>query len=203
MKKNTMPLGALYDIVQGTYLKKQPNEEGVQCLVVRIQNLEGLEVAGEFAEEELAADKADRFRVQAGQIVVALRGMPLKAGVVGERHQGFVVNSNFAVLKPRAGHTLIPLPTGEADPYFVAGLLRSGAFNQHIAPQFAGNTLPSLKLSQLKKFEIPVVGPATQRQMGQVFQLLERYQKATADLLREREQQVESYIGQLLRGGLA
>ena len=194
MKKTSMPLGALYDIVQGTYLKKQPNEEGVQCLVVRIQNLEGLEVAGEFAEEELAADKADRFRVQAGQIVVALRGMPLKAAVVGERHQDFVVNSNFAVLKPI---------TDEADPYFVAGLLRSGAFNQHIAPQFAGNTLPSVKLSQLKKFEIPVVGSETQRQLGQVFQLLERYQKATADLLREREQQVESYIGQLLRGGLA
>ena len=193
MKKKTMPLEALYDIVQGAYLKKQPDEEGVQRLVVRVQNLEGLEVVGEFFEEELAADKADRFRVQAGQIVVALRGMPLKAAVVGEMHQTLVVNSNFAVLKPI---------TDEADPYFVVGLLRSGAFNQRIAPQFTGNTLQSLKLSQLKKFEIPVVGPEMQQQIGQVFQLLERYQKATADLFREHEQQVESYIGQLLRGGL-
>ena len=193
MKKKTMPLEALYDIVQGAYLKKQPDEEGVQRLVVRVQNLEGLEVVGEFFEEELAADKADRFRVQAGQIVVALRGMPLKAAVVGEMHQTLVVNSNFAVLKPI---------TDEADPYFVAGLLRSGAFNQRIAPQLTGNTLQSLKLSQLKKFEIPVVGPEMQQQIGQVFQLLERYQKATADLFREHEQQVESYIGQLLRGGL-
>lgn len=188
-----MPLGALYEIVQGTYLKKQPDEEGVQRLVVRVQNLDGLEVAGEFVEEEVAADKADRFRVEVGQIVVALRGMPLKAAVAGEMPQDVVVNSNFAVLKPI---------TDETDPYFVAGLLRSGAFNQSIAPQFAGNTLPSLKLSQLKKFEIPVVGPETQQQMGQVFQLLERYQKATDDLLRQHEQQVESYIGQLLRGGV-
>jgi len=190
---NIMPLGALYDIVQGTYLKKQPNEEGLQRLVVRIQNLEGLEVAGEFAEEEVAADKADRFRVQAGHIVMALRGMPLKAAVVGEVHQDLVVNSNFAVLKPI---------TDKMDPYFVVGLLRSGAFNQSIASQFAGAALPSLKLSQLKRLEISVVGPEMQRQIGQVFQLLERYQKATVDLLREREQQVESYIGQLLRGGL-
>lgn len=196
MKKNMMPLGAIYDIVQGTYLKKQPNEDGVLERVIRIQNLTGLELGGEFTEEELAADKVDRFRVQAGQIVVTLRGMPLKASVVGEAHAGFVINSNFAVL------TAMDETSPFFDPFFVAGLLRSEAYNHLIMPHFVGSTLPALKISQLKQFEIPVVSKEVQQQLGQVFRALERYQSAVAKLLQEREAQVEAYIGQLMQGGV-
>lgn len=192
MKKQMVRLEELVDIFQGAYLKKQPHEDGIWERVVRISNLTGLELSGEFVQEELAADKADRFRVRTGQIVVALRGTPLKASVVGAPHEGVVVNSNFAVLTA----------VTDVDPFFLVGLLRSATFNRSIWSRFSGNTVPSLKPSQLMKFEIPLVSDEVQRQMGRVFRAMERYQTAVMALLEERGQQVESYVGQLMQGGL-
>lgn len=194
MKTVTELLGELCNIVQGAYLKKHPHEEGVFAPVIRIQNLTGLELGGEFFQEELAADKASRFRVHAGQIVVTLRGLPLKASVVGQAHAGAVVNSNFAVLTIRNVEVL--------DPLFLAGLLRSEVFNQRLRPWFAGTTISSLTVSHLKKIEVPLVPKEIQQQWGQVFRALEQYQLAASELVRMRTQEVEAYLGQLVRGGL-
>ncbi|WP_053961249.1 restriction endonuclease subunit S [Sulfobacillus thermosulfidooxidans] len=186
-------LDALADIFQGIYLKTQPGDKGQIERVVRIHNLMALELRGEFIEEELIAEKMDRFRVREGQIIVSLRGFPLKASVVGADTAGVVVNSNFAVL------TLIK----DVDPFFLVGLLRSVSFNRTIRSHFSSSGVPSLKLSQLKKFAIPLVSDEVQRQMGMVFRAFERYQTAMEVLLAERGQQVESYVGQLLQGGLS
>jgi len=193
MKKNSTTLGALCEVIQGTYLKKQPTEAGVTATVVRLQNLATLELTGEFVSEELTVDKKlERFRVRAGQVVVALRSWPLRASVVGETQEGFVVNSNFAVLTTK----------GSIDPFFLAGLLRSEIFNRLAVPSHGGSSLPSLSVSQLKQFEIPVVSIEVQRQLRAVFHALEGYQQATQLLLQDRERQVEAYVGQILRGGL-
>lgn len=194
MEKHSVAIGDLYDVMQGAYLKKRASEVGTAEMVIRIQNLTALELTGEFAVEALTDEKIDRFRVRAGQIVVALRGAPLKASVVGPLHAGGVISSNFAVLSAKEA--------GGLDPFFLVGILRSAVFNQVIIPRYAGGMLSSLSVSQLKKLEIPRVPLVQQQQWGQVFRALEQYQQAVHTLLRDREVQVEAYVGQLLQGGM-
>lgn len=191
MTIHTVALGALAQMFQGAHLKKKERTAaGSSAVVVRIQNLATLDLSGEFVSEALGSDKIDRFRIRAGQIVVALRSTPLKASVVGTDQEGLVVNSNFAVLTP----------TSAVDPYFLVGLLRSEAFNQLAMPQRAGALIPSLTLSQLKQLQIPLAPPNVQRHWGTVFRAMERYQQAAQRLLHERERLVEAHIGQLLEG---
>lgn len=191
MTEHSTTLGALCDVFQGTYLKKQPAEVGVHATMIRVQHLSSLELSGEFASEEVTASKnLDRFRVSPGQVVVALRSWPLRASVVGDPQQGWVVNSNFAVLTMK----------GAVDPIFLAGLLRSEAFSQRVVPNHAGSALPSLSVSQLKQLAIPVVPMEVQRQLRAVFLAFERYQRATWRLLQDRERQVEAYLAEIVEG---
>ena len=158
---------------------------GTPIKVLQIRNLSSLELSGDIEEEPLQFDSDAPFVLREGQVVVSLRGLPIKASVVTEAQRGFVAGSNLAVLTPERE---------SLDAYYLAGLFSTRYLNDSLRAFVGGTTIPSLSIRVLRGFEIPVPPLEQQLVFAEAFRSLDRYQQLTRKLTELRVNRLEAQL---------
>ncbi|MHC5828887.1 MAG: restriction endonuclease subunit S, partial [Nostoc sp.] len=131
------------------------------------RNLEHIYIGGELSTVQINASSLSQHRLQTGDVVITIRGTPLKASVVTDEVQGCLPNQNLAILRPNRKNI---------NPVFLSVLMRSKWLEQHLVTLYSqsiGTQL--LKISQLRDLEIPLPNLITQNKLVQLFLAAERY----------------------------
>lgn len=176
----------LCSVQQGATLGRIKVEDGEQLPLIQIRHLSGLELSGEPDLATFDDEKAEGYRLEANQVVVSLRGIPIKASVVREPYVGAICGSNVAVLTIK--------DPNRCDPYYLAGLLSSKYLNARLSSLIGGSTVPSLSVRQLREFKIPVPAIADQRTLVRAFKGFETYEHVTEQLLTAHAQRLEAHL---------
>lgn len=185
-------LGDLCQVTQGVSITRLREDLGEETAVVQTRNLDKLEVTGEPDKVPLAQVKASQL-LKAGDVLISLRGTPVRASVVTTHQANFVASSNLAVV-------LLKDTSGNLDPTYLAGLLRSHYMNRHFSLQTGGGKLPSFSLRTIRDIEIPVPSAAKQAALAKAFLALENYQEVARELVDLRTEQLESELSAQLDG---
>jgi restriction endonuclease S subunit len=179
-----LPLEKIAEVTQGATLSRLKDPKGKAVPVVQIRNLNTLEVGGDLEVGTFDVQKAGQYRAREGQVLVSLRGVPVKASVVPDREAEWMIGSNLAIITPQ----------DNVDPYYLAGLLRSEFMNQKIDKLIGGVTVASLSLKQLRLIELPLLVEEEQRVLSNAFRALDKYTLLTQELVRLRVQRTEAQL---------
>lgn len=185
------PLEQLVRIFQGITLSRYENDEGFLTSVVNARNLEHLHIEGDLNFVKLNASSLAQYRLYAGDVVINIRGTPLKASVVAQELEGSIVGQNLAVLRL----------SRHINPVFLAVVMRSKWLEQQLAKlyiQSSGTQL--LKISQLRELKIPLPDLDTQNKLAQLFIATEHYTRSTLEVLKMRNNLTEFTLSQILEG---
>jgi type I restriction enzyme S subunit len=126
-----------------------------------------------------------RSRLQAGDIVFAIRGAVGACAIVPREVAGANITQDVAMVAPRAG----------VDPAWLLHVLRSRPVQGEAESRTVGATIRGLNIRDLKRLTVPLVGPDVQRRqtpllasVQQRHDYLTRARSRQIDLLRERRQ---------------
>ena len=168
----------------------KPDREnpGERLFRVNVSNLELLEIRNDsenFLKQVVAQIPKSDYLLRVGDVVVTLRGSTLKAAVVTEESEGAIAGQNLAVFRP--------LP--ELDSLYLAILLRSRWMESQLARLYMQSTgTQLLKLSQLRKLEIPLPDLATQKKIGELFLKMEEANRLALKEIEVRENILEAIL---------
>ncbi|MEB3218060.1 MAG: restriction endonuclease subunit S [Nostocales cyanobacterium 94392] len=178
-------------ISQGITLSRYQDNEGSSEQVVNTRNLEYLHIEGELNIVKLDASNLAQYRLCAGDVVVTIRGTPLKASVVAKEVEGTLVGQNLAVLRLSA----------HIHPVYLAIVMRSKWLELQLAPLYSQSSGTRLiKISQLRDMKIPLPDLDTQNKIAQLFIAAERYTRSTLEVLAIRNNLTEFALSQILEG---
>ncbi|MTJ06191.1 restriction endonuclease subunit S [Anabaena sp. UHCC 0204] len=191
MSNPIVRLEDLVHIYQGVTLKRYENELGSQEQIINSRNLEQIYISGELSTSQLDSSNLSKYRLQTDDVVITIRGTPLKASVVKDQVKGCLPNQNLAILRPAKN----------LNPVFLAVLMRSkwletqisGLYSQSIGTQL-------LKISQLRELEIPLPSLDRQNQLAQLFLAAEQYTQITLETLEQRNHLTQVALSQILEG---
>lgn len=158
---------------QGLSLHRYQDDAADTYCIVNLRDLEQLEIKGEDLTEVRVNLPKSEYLLQKRDVIISLRGTPLKAAVVDKKLEDAIS------AKPRhcaiAGQNLAvfrPLP--QLDSLYLAILLRSRWMESQLAKLYMQSTgTQLLKLSQLRELEIPLPDLATQKKIGELFLKME------------------------------
>jgi restriction endonuclease S subunit len=179
-------LGDLCQVTQGVSITRLRDDIGKETSVVQMRNLDKLEVTGEPDKMLLAQVKAGQF-LKAGDVLVSLRGTPVRASVVTAHQADFVASSNLAVVSLKG-------TPRDLDPMYLAGLLRSRYMDRRFSPQTGGGKIPSFNLRTIRDLDIPVPSATKQAALAAAFLALENYEEVAHELVDLRTKQLESEL---------
>ncbi|BAZ31683.1 hypothetical protein NIES4074_41560 [Cylindrospermum sp. NIES-4074] len=191
MSHPVLPLKELVQIYQGVTLNRYQDDHGSQERIINSRNLEQIYIGGELSTAQINASKLSQYRLHADDVVITIRGTPLKASLVTDEVQGCLPNQNLAVLRPKA----------QINPVFLAVLMRSKWLEQHLVTLYSqsiGTQL--LKISQLRDMQIPLPNLNTQNKLAQLFLAAERYTQITLETLEIRNSLTQLTFSQILEG---
>ncbi|MFW9262615.1 restriction endonuclease subunit S [Nostoc sp. CALU 546] len=192
MSNPVLHLKELVQIYQGVTLNRYQDDQGSQERIINSRNLEQIYIGGELSTVQINASSLSQHRLHTGDVVITIRGTPLKASVVTDEVQGFLPNQNLAILRPKVENL---------DPVFLAVLMRSKWLEQHLVTLYSqsiGTQL--LKISQLRDLEIPLPNLITQNKLVQLFLAAERYTQKTLEILEVRNSLTQLTFTQILEG---
>jgi hypothetical protein len=143
----------LCEVSQGAPLSRLRNDQGKEFDVIQVADLDLLAYGAALSTERLSPDQTPT--VQPDNVLLSLRGSPIRAAVVPEKMAGSVASPNIAVLN------LKPPKKGEydregIDPHFLAGLLSSEYMRNHFKAYSDGGAVTSLSVRKLREVEIPI-----------------------------------------------
>lgn len=182
-------LEQLAQIQQGITLSRYQDEQGSLERIINSRDLEQLHIGSNLSMVNLSASNLSQYRLQAGDVVVAIRGTPLKASVVTDETQNSLAGQNLAVLRPNA----------DINPVYLAVLMRSLWLQQQLNTlysQSSGTKL--LKISQLREIKIPVPNLKTQNQLAQLFLTTERYTRISLEAIETRNRLAHLALSEIL-----
>jgi restriction endonuclease S subunit len=174
-------LDSICHVAQGATLTRLRSDEGSPVKVLQIRNLNALELNGDIEEESLQIDLDGPYVLRTGQIVVSLRGVPIKASVVTQEQAGNVAGSNLAILTPHH----------EVEPYYLAGLFGTKYLNNFLGGLVGGTVIPSLSVRVLREFQVPLPPLEHQRAFAEAFRALDLYQRLVRELTALRTERLE------------
>jgi restriction endonuclease S subunit len=192
MSNPVFRLEDLVQIYQGVTLKRYEDEEGSQEPIINSRNLEQIYISGELSTSQLDSSNLSKYRLHTDDVVITIRGTPLKASAVTNKVKGGLPNQNLAVLRPKAENL---------DPVFLAVLMRSKWLEAQISTLYSqsiGTQL--LKISQLRELEIPLPNLNTQNKLAELFLSAERYTQITLETLETRNSLTQLTFSQILEG---
>jgi type I restriction enzyme S subunit len=154
--------GALVDLVGavstgpfGSVLHKSDYVEG-ETPIVNPAHIVGGEIVPDPRKTitEEAKQRLKSYQLRAGDIVIGRRGEMGRCAVVGEKEDGWLCGTGSFFIRP----------SGSADPFFVAHLLRSKTYVQKLESISGGATMPNISNSALAKLEIQLPSLIQQRE---------------------------------------
>ncbi|MDB9374754.1 restriction endonuclease subunit S [Nodularia sphaerocarpa] len=191
MSNPVLPLEQLVKIYQGVTLNRYQDDQGSQERIINSRNLENIYIDNDLSMLKLDSSKLSQYRLHIDDVVIAIRGTPLKASVVTDKVQGSLASQNLAVLRP----------TAQINPIYLAVFMRSKWLEKHLVTlysQSSGTQL--LKISQLRALEIPLPHLNKQNKLAELFLAAERYTKITLETLEIRNSLTQSIFSQILEG---
>jgi restriction endonuclease S subunit len=150
MTSDATRLGDIAEVYAGVGVSREETvqREGEQLPMIGVRDLVDDAVSPIEALDTVGFDKAERaesYRVQAGDILLTGRGTAMKFGLVGAETEGAVASSNIIVVRPAPGIV------GAA----LYALLSSEAYRPKIELLRRGSTtLLSLSAKDLKRLEL-------------------------------------------------
>ncbi|MFC3833328.1 MULTISPECIES: hypothetical protein [Deinococcus] len=182
MKSKRIPVGKLGTLSQGLTLTRYTSDDGQERRVLQVTNLAGIHVEPKDGDRFETLDEAriGDFLSRTGQVLIALRTSSLKASVVPASLQGAVISNSL---------TILDVDEAVANPYFVAGLLRSEGMQRTVAPMFTGTAIQGIPLAKFKTIEITLPDLAAQNAIAEAIAAQDAYREQTdkvAALMRER-----------------
>ncbi|MBD2278962.1 restriction endonuclease subunit S [Aphanizomenon flos-aquae] len=191
MSNPIVRLEDLVHIYQGVTLKRYENELGSQEHIINSRNLEQIYISGELSTSQLDSSNLSKYRLQADDVVITIRGTPLKASVVKDEVKGCLPNQNLAILRPAKN----------LNPVFLAVLMRSKWLETQISGLYSSSIgTQLLKISQLRELEIPLPSWDRQNQLAQLFLSAEDYTKITLDALEIRNNLTQLIFSKIIEG---
>lgn len=189
-----LPLKNLTEqIFQGISLSRYRDDKGSSERIVNVRDLKELYVTDDdLSEEQLNVPNLDKHQLNTNDVVIAIRGMPLRASVVTGQVQGSLAGQNLAVLRPRRE---------VINPMYLAVVMRSEWLARSLNKFYGSSTgTQLLKLSQLRDLQIPLPDLATQRKLAQLFLSTEHATRITLEKLEIRQRQTELILSRILEG---
>lgn len=190
MKPYEVPLGdVLTDVFQGAALTKVP-DDAPAYVVLQPRDIDAI-----FVERLPAAQpaevKASKQRLRPNDVLVSLRGQPMRAALFRPSEDvPTIVGNTLAVLRPNP--TLV-------DPLFLAGLLRSRPMEDRLRSYYAGTSSGlSISLSELRKAMIPLPDLEIQMEFAHVFSAAAEYEMRTKQLLEKRRELIDAMLVDLM-----
>lgn len=191
MSNPIVRLEELVHIYQGVTLKRYENELGSQEQIINSRNLEQIYISGELSTSQLDSSNLSKYRLQTDDVVITIRGTPLKASVVKDEVKGCLPNQNLAILRPAKN----------LNPVFLAVLMRSKWLETQIGGLYSSSIgTQLLKISQLRELEIPLPSPDRQNQLAQLFLAAEHYTQITLDALEKRNNLTQLIFSKIIEG---
>lgn len=192
MSNPIVRLENLVHIYQGVTLTRYENELGSQKQIINSRNLEQIYISGELSTSQLDSSNLSKYRLQTDDVVITIRGTPLKASLVTDEVKGSLPHQNLAVLRVKVENL---------NPIFLAVLMRSKWLEKQISTLYSqsiGTQL--LKISQLRELEIPLPSLDRQNQLAQLFLAAEQYTQITLEILEQRNRLTQIALCQILEG---
>lgn len=189
--KDSFELQRVVKISQGFSYIRSLDADGPSYRILQVANLQGLTVTAleDDRTEQLDVRKALPFVVRPGQVLVALRTSSLKAAVVPEVLDRAVAANSLTILDPDP--TLVT-------PKFLAVLFNSEAMQRHVAPFYAGTTIPTLPLPDFRRLRITLPSLEDQQVLVQAQLDLNDQQAAFQHLTALHTQEINAYLSPLL-----
>ncbi|WP_413173788.1 restriction endonuclease subunit S [Anabaena azotica] len=185
-------LKELVQIYQGVTLKRYENELGSQEQIINSRNLEQIYISGELSISQLDSSNLSKYRLQTDDVVITIRGTPLKASLVTDEVKGSLPHQNLAVLRVKEKNL---------NSVYLAVLMRSQWLEKELSTLYSqsiGTQL--LKISQLRELEIPLPNLNTQNKLAELFLSAERYTQITLETLEKRNSLTQLTFSQILEG---
>ncbi|TVP58448.1 MAG: hypothetical protein EA343_21470 [Nodularia sp. (in: Bacteria)] len=180
-------------IAQGFPVSRHRDDEGVPESVVNVKDLENLYIKHDL-EKVFLSSKADikRYKLRKNDVIIAIRGSLLKTSVVTEASQGSIAGQNVAFFRPK--------DLNQVNPGYIAVLMRSKWMAQSIyaLQRRSSTTLPSIRVSEIREFKIPLPEISIQNKIVELFLFSEEYTKITLETLSARQELIENVLAQLL-----
>lgn len=139
----------------------------------------------------LRPDSFDRFRVQAGDILLSCRATTLKAARVTEEGTGLIASSNLIVLRP--GGRLLPA--------LLLALLRSSPWQELLRLRSRSSTsLIQLTLRDVEDLPVPLPPSELQQQLASLIDAEEEHHRCALRAAALRRALVEGLVSDVLLG---
>jgi restriction endonuclease S subunit len=190
------PLNHLGTIAKGitrSRLEPKSAADAGSFQVFQISSLNRLELGEPTETLELDENKASEFLLHPGQILISLIGNPIKASVVLEGTVNGIGGSNVAIITLNPKHA-----QHSDDPYFLALILRSAAFNAQTEAMISGTGIPHISLGTIREIKIPWPETAIRSRHVKVARTLQAYKAETFALLERQDQRFNNQIATLL-----
>lgn len=190
----TQPLRAVVDqLFVGLPVSRYQAKDGaaVEEPVLSVGDLgEGqLAPRSELTKVALRPGSLDRFRIQAGDLLVSCRGTALKAARVHGGAAGLIATSNLIVIRP--GEKLLPA--------LLLALLRSGPWQQWMRLRSRSSTsLIQLTVKDLEDLPVPLPPMALQVELAALIDAEEEHHRSALHAAALRRGLVEGLVSDVL-----
>jgi hypothetical protein len=183
-------LNELVTISQGITISRYRNDEGAEERIVNARNLDQLYIEGDLSLERLRVQNLDQYQLKTSDVVIAIRGTPIKAAVVKDEVEDSLAGQNLAVLRPKVKNI---------NPVYLAVVLCSKWLEQSLATLYGQSSATQLiSIAELRKLQIPLPDLTTQDKIAQLFLSAERARKITMEALETRQRLTEFTLFQIL-----
>ena len=196
MKSKRISIDQLGRFSQGLTLNRYISDAGQERRVLQVTNVSGVHVELKDGDrfEKFDDMRIGDFIAKSGQVLIALRTSTLKASVVPRSLNDAVVSNSL---------TILDVDETIANPYFVAGLLRSEVMQRTVVPMFTGTTIQGIPLAKFKTLEISLPTLAEQEAIAEAIAAHDDYQvqvsRATTLMSERMEASLRSLV---LQGGI-
>jgi hypothetical protein len=189
MSNRVFPLDELVQISQGITLSRYRDDKGAQERIVNARNLDQLYIKGDLSLEQLKVSNLARYQLKTDDVVITIRGTPLKAAVVTAEVAGSLAGQNLAMLRPKE----------DINPVYLAVVLCSKWLERSLATLYGQSSATQLiSIAQLRKLQIPLPDLDTQEKIAKLFLSAERARKITLEALETRQKLTEFTLFQIL-----
>jgi Type I restriction modification DNA specificity domain len=191
MPPRLFQLQSLGQVSQGIPVGRYANPQGDSYPMITATNLEELYIKEAQSHTRLSIPDAGRYQLRYNDVVIAIRGSLLKSSVVSQSVEGSVSNQNTVFFRSQAK---------AINPLYLAALLRSEYFGQlpFVRERQSTTNLPTLKIADLRKLEIPLPDVQTQHEIAELFLALEQVKKVTLSMLEIRQTLANTALAQAL-----
>jgi len=176
-------------------VRKRANADDQGTHKYRMLTLKSFEPQGWINESEMAVffskEKLDnKYLTNKGDIIIRLT-TPYTAICINESQEGLVIPSNFAIIRLKRQNFI---------PEFVALFLNSEIIKKLLFKSSISATIPLIKITRLRKIDIPDKQFAVQKKIVELNQLQVKEKRLLSRLMEEKGKLAKASINKIIIG---